>query len=98
LKELLERNGTVAIWHTAALYHLAHAVVLLVLSTRPRARCSVAFWAFAAGIVVFSGSLYLLALTNLKWLGVVTPLGGVSLLAGWLLLALQGFGKEDTKG
>ena len=98
LKELLERNGTLAIWQTAVLYHLAHALVLLVLSTRAGGRCSVAFWFFVAGIAVFSGSLYLLAVTNLKWLGAVTPFGGLSLLAGWLLLAMQGFGKEDTKG
>jgi len=98
LKEVLERNGTLALWHTAVLYHLAHAVVLLVLSARPGARCSAAFWCFVTGVVLFSGSLYLLSLTHLKWLGAVTPLGGVSLLAGWLLLAIQGFEKADAKG
>jgi uncharacterized membrane protein YgdD (TMEM256/DUF423 family) len=86
LKTTLELNGTLAIWQTAALYHLVHAVVLLVLAQRdapPRASVLL----FAAGIVVFSGSLYLLAVTNVKWLGAITPLGGLSLLAGWLSLA-----------
>lgn len=94
LKSVLEQHGTTAIWHTAVLYQLAHAVVLLVLATRPGGRCSRAFWCFVAGIVVFSGSLYLLAATNLHWLGAVTPFGGICLLAGWLLLALKGFEKE----
>jgi len=46
------------------------------------------WWCFLAGIVSFSGSLYLLALTGVHWLGAVTPVGGVSLLAGWLWLAI----------
>ena len=88
LKATLDLHGTVAIWQTAALYHLVHSVVLLVLAQRdapPRP----SFLLFVAGIVIFSGSLYLLALTNVKWLGAITPLGGVSLLAGWLSLAFR---------
>ena len=85
LKATLESYGTAAIWQTAALYHLVHAVVLLVLAQRETPpRGSVLL--FAGGIVIFSGSLYLLAVTNVKWLGAITPLGGVSLLAGWLSL------------
>ena len=88
LKGLLEKNATLAIWQTAALYHLVHAVVLLVLAQKaPVAR--VPFALFGAGIAVFSGSLYTLALTNLKWLGAITPLGGACLLAGWLALILK---------
>jgi uncharacterized membrane protein YgdD (TMEM256/DUF423 family) len=93
LKELLERNGTVAVWQTATLYHLLHAVVLLVIAARlssQAAQPGVAFWLFAAGIVLFSGSLYALAVTNLKPLGAITPIGGLSLLAGWLWLAFKG--------
>ena len=88
LKATLESHGTAAIWQTAALYHLVHSVVLLVLGQRdtpPRA----SYILFAAGIVIFSGSLYLLAVTNVKWLGAITPLGGLSLLAGWLCLAFR---------
>ena len=86
LKAVLEKNGTLAVWQTAALYHLVHAVVLLVLAQRavvPR----VAFALFGTGIVIFSGSLYALAVTNVQWLGAITPLGGLCLLAGWLALA-----------
>ncbi|MCE9608713.1 MAG: DUF423 domain-containing protein [Chthoniobacter sp.] len=86
LKAVLEKNGMLAVWQTAALYHLTHSVVLLALAQRtavPR----VPFAFFGAGILIFSGSLYALALTNLKWLGAITPLGGVCLLSGWLALA-----------
>jgi uncharacterized membrane protein YgdD (TMEM256/DUF423 family) len=82
LKGILEQNQTVEIWKTAALYHLVHAVLLLVLATRkPLLRGP--WWSFFIGILIFSGSLYLLAVTNLKWLGALTPLGGLGLLAGW---------------
>ncbi len=86
LKAVLEKNATLAVWQTAALYHLVHAVVLLVLAEKA-AVARVPFALFGAGIAVFSGSLYALALTNLKWLGAITPLGGACLLAGWLALA-----------
>jgi uncharacterized membrane protein YgdD (TMEM256/DUF423 family) len=81
LKALLAANQTLEVWHTASLYHLLHAVVLLWAAGR-----SLAFRLFACGILVFSGSLYLLAVTGLKWLGAVTPLGGLLLIAGWLAL------------
>lgn len=89
LKDLLERNGTLAIWQTAVLYHLTHAIVLLFLSTRPWKAVSKAFGFFGSGILLFSGSLYLLAITHIKWLGAITPLGGLCLLAGWLILAFK---------
>ena len=88
LKDLLAGNGTAEIWKTASVYHLAHAVVLLLLANwQPLPRR--AFSLFGAGIVVFSGSLYVLAVTNVKWLGAITPLGGLCLLAGWLALAFR---------
>ena len=84
---LLERLGTAQIWQTAVLYHLVHAVVLLVLSGwRPVPRF--AYNLILTGVLIFSGSLYALALTNIKWLGVITPLGGICLLSGWVTLAL----------
>ena len=88
LKPVFDQNGTLAVWQTAALYHLVHAVVLFVLAQRAVV-ARVAFALFGAGIVIFSGSLYALALTNVKWLGAITPLGGLCLLAGWLTLAWQ---------
>jgi uncharacterized membrane protein YgdD (TMEM256/DUF423 family) len=87
LHDLLERNGRLATWETAVLYHVTHAIVLLVIAAVVPFRRN-AWWLMLAGVVVFSGTLYVLALTNVKWLGAITPLGGVSLLAGWLALAL----------
>ncbi len=87
LKPVLLRNQTAAIWETAVFYHLIHAVVLFVLAGRLPLRRG-PWFCFLFGIVVFSGSLYLLALTNQRWLGAVTPVGGISLVGGWLWLAL----------
>jgi uncharacterized membrane protein YgdD (TMEM256/DUF423 family) len=82
LRKLLVDNGTTEIWKTAVFYHLIHAVMLYLLAPR-KPFPKLAWWGFLVGIVIFSGSLYLLAVTNVKWLGVVTPFGGVSLLVGW---------------
>lgn len=86
LKPVLERHGTLATWDTAVLYHAVHAVALLALAARARVP-TVTAWCFVAGIVVFSGSLYVLSVTGIRWLGAVTPLGGVAFLAGWAALA-----------
>jgi uncharacterized membrane protein YgdD (TMEM256/DUF423 family) len=87
LKALLEANHQTGTWQTAAHYHLVHAVVLLVLALRPTVT-RLSFCLFGAGIVIFSGSLYLLAVTNIRWLGAITPIGGACLIAGWLTLAI----------
>lgn len=79
------------VWRTASHYHLAHAIVLLVLAfgfPEPR-QASAAWWSFVGGIAVFSGTLYVLCLTGMKWLGAITPIGGVLLMLGWLLLAFR---------
>ena len=88
LQNTLVQNNTTDIWKTASWYHLLHAVMLFVLGTRQPVRTG-PWLCFFAGILIFSGSLYLLAVTNLKWLGAITPLGGVGLLAGWLWLCLK---------
>lgn len=85
LKNILTTNNTLAIWQTAVLYQLIHAVASLWVAGRNPA--IVGIW--AAGVVVFSGSLYMLALTNIKWLGAITPLGGLLFLAGWLWIILK---------
>jgi uncharacterized membrane protein YgdD (TMEM256/DUF423 family) len=85
MASVLERHDTLAIWETAVFYHLTHTLVLLWLAGRMPFRRG-PYWCLLAGILVFSGSLYLLAGLNLRWLGAVTPLGGVSLLAGWAWL------------
>ena len=79
------------IWKTAVLYHALHALALILFGLfRGRfAATDVAGWAFLAGTLLFSGSLYLLATTGQRWLGAVTPLGGVAFLLGWLILAWQ---------
>jgi uncharacterized membrane protein YgdD (TMEM256/DUF423 family) len=85
LKGTLEANGMTEIWNKAVLYHFIHALALLVLATLPVVSRA-ASGLFVAGIVIFSGSLYLLALTNAKWLGAITPIGGLCFLAGWVCL------------
>jgi len=87
LKDLLARNGTVSIWEKAVFYHFIHTVMLFVLAGRSPLR-SGPWLSFLAGILIFSGSLYLLAITNLKWFGAITPIGGLSFLVGWLWLII----------
>lgn len=85
--------GMREVYRTATEYHLIHAVALLltgIIAERSPSKRSatLAGWLFAAGIVLFSGSLYVLAVTNRPMLGVITPFGGLCLLAGWALLGL----------
>jgi uncharacterized membrane protein YgdD (TMEM256/DUF423 family) len=90
LKDTLAAQGTTATWQTASLYHLVHAPVLLLLALRtPTPRRTM--YLFLAGILLFSGSLYLLCLTKIKPLGAVTPIGGTLLILAWLdLLRTKG--------
>ena len=70
------------------MYHaLALLAVGILLPRAPSPALAVAGWLFVAGTVVFSGSLYVLAVTGQRWLGAVTPLGGAAFIAGWLVLA-----------
>lgn len=85
LKGTLVAHGTVAIWNTAVLYQLIHAVAALWVAGRRPA----IVWIWTAGVVFFSGSLYALALTGFTKLGAITPLGGVLFLAGWVWLILR---------
>lgn len=83
--ELLE------VYKTGMLYHFIHALGLFVVawlsSVSMDPKISWSGWLLLTGIVVFSGSLYMLVWTGQKWLGAITPLGGLSFLAGWLMLA-----------
>lgn len=83
LKDTLAEQGTASTWQTASLYHLLHSPVLLILALQTSIRKRT-FNLFAAGVAVFSGSLYVLCLSNIKSLGAVTPLGGVLLILAWL--------------
>ena len=87
LKAELMVRQTVDIWKTASFYHLTHAILLLGLIHLPRLRKST-FYLFFFGVLLFSGSLYLLALYPLRWLGPITPLGGLLLMSGWLSLLI----------
>jgi uncharacterized membrane protein YgdD (TMEM256/DUF423 family) len=81
-----------AVFETAARYQMYHALALLAVAwvaTRwPGPLPQWAGWLFVAGTVLFSGSLYALALSGVRWLGAITPLGGAAFLAGWICLAL----------
>ena len=83
-------------FQTAVQYQLIHALALLLVSlTMGWLGQSLSFeisaYAFMAGVILFSGSLYGLALTEMRWLGPVTPLGGLCLIVGWLALLVGGF-------
>ena len=88
LKHLLNQNGMAHVWETAVFYHFIHAVMLFVLAERKTVP-AIPWWLFFVGIMLFSGSLYLLAVTNIHWLGIITPAGGLCFLAGWLMLVLK---------
>ena len=87
LESMLEDPSRLDVWETAARYQLVHAVVLLVLASLGRIGLRTLVL-LGAGVAVFSGSLYLLVLTGQSWLGAITPLGGLSLICGWISLGL----------
>ena len=82
-----------AVFETGARYQMYHALALFAVAWAlgQGMRVEAAGWAFTAGIVLFSGSLYALALTGMKQLGFITPFGGLTFLAGWVLLAYRCF-------
>jgi uncharacterized membrane protein YgdD (TMEM256/DUF423 family) len=90
LKERLAPDH-LAIFETGARYQMYHALALLAVawaaSQWPSPGIRASGWCFLAGTFLFSGSLYILALTGVRWLGAITPVGGVAFLAGWILLA-----------
>ncbi|MGC4072441.1 MAG: DUF423 domain-containing protein [Nibricoccus sp.] len=88
-------------WHTAVQYHLIHAVALLALVAfcaskheTHSTKLTVAAWAWLIGVLMFSGSLYLMALGGPRWLGPITPLGGLAFLTGWACLLIP---ERETK-
>ena len=96
LKDILAQNGTAAVWEKAVFYHSIHAIMLFLVAGR-KPFAAGAWWRFLAGILIFSGSLYLLAVTNLKWLGAITPVGGLSFLVGWAWLFWSAARKSGEK-
>jgi uncharacterized membrane protein YgdD (TMEM256/DUF423 family) len=92
LRERLDAYS-LGIWEKAVFYHFVHALGMLLVSLLPRTQtfpsgsASNVCWLLAGGILIFSGSLYVLALTGVRTLGMITPIGGLAFIAGWLLLA-----------
>jgi uncharacterized membrane protein YgdD (TMEM256/DUF423 family) len=84
---------SMGIWEKAVFYQFVHSLGMLLISMLPRTQtfpaesASNVCWLLAIGVLVFSGSLYALALTGVRTLGAITPIGGVAFIAGWLLLA-----------
>jgi uncharacterized membrane protein YgdD (TMEM256/DUF423 family) len=87
LRSTIESHGMLDVWNKAVLYHFIHAIALFVLALCA-ATSRGAWWFFFAGIILFSGSLYTMALTNVRSLGAITPLGGLCFLAGWAWLMI----------
>ncbi len=82
-----------SVYHTGSQYHFYHALALLALAALASrvpemTELRWAGWLFTAGIVLFSGSLYLLAVTGTRWLGAITPIGGLAFIAGWVAVVL----------
>ncbi len=83
------------VFDTGVRYQMLHALALVALAALagrwPGGAWGAAGWLFVAGTVLFSGSLYALALTGIRWLGAVTPFGGVAFLVGWVVVAVTGW-------
>jgi uncharacterized membrane protein YgdD (TMEM256/DUF423 family) len=76
-------------WQTAVQYQLWHALALLALAALRPPRAGIIAWLLGGGASIFSGSLYLMALTGARWLGAITPIGGLAMILGWLLFAWE---------
>jgi uncharacterized membrane protein YgdD (TMEM256/DUF423 family) len=92
LKHALDTD-MLAVYHTAVDYQFFHSIGLIIIGVlnkiSPRNRLTLAAWTMLAGIILFSGSLYVLSATGIKWLGMITPIGGICFLAAWLVLVLS---------
>jgi uncharacterized membrane protein YgdD (TMEM256/DUF423 family) len=108
LKPLLLERGLLDAWHTGVLYHLVHAVAMMAVSLKPAADATgaplpragllrTACGCWLAGIILFSGSLYLIAGLGLRHLGLITPLGGLALLAGWVCIMAAGWKPSNSR-
>ena len=93
LKPALVLSGRYDTFETAVRYHFYHAIGLLLIGILqhqfPDRPLSLAGYLLLAGVLVFSGSLYVLSLANLPWMGAVAPVGGTLMIAGWFVLAWQ---------
>ena len=93
LEPVLETYNRVETFETAVKYHFYHTLAILLVGIliafgKGNKLLKASVWSFLVGILIFSGSLYILSVTNITWLGAVTPLGGLAFIAGWILLAV----------
>ena len=92
LQDLLLKNGTLAAFQTGVHYHFYHTLAMLMIGILtkffPHKLLRISSACMFLGVIFFSGSLYLLGITNVKILGAITPIGGVGFIAGWITLAL----------
>lgn len=92
LKSRLEANGNLATYNTAVQYQFYHTLALLVIgllmAKYSNQWLSTSSYFIIGGMIIFSGTLYLLAVTNIKWLGAITPIGGLGLIIGWACLII----------
>jgi uncharacterized membrane protein YgdD (TMEM256/DUF423 family) len=85
-------------WETAVRYQMWHALALMILAVLPLRRIGWSALLMGAGTLIFSGTLYAMALTDLRWLGAVTPLGGLLMIAGWAALAYAALVEKRDRG
>ena len=92
LKDIFDEYGK-SIYEKAVLYHMFHTMAILMVGLidkiQPEMQLSLAGWAFILGIILFSGSLYILSVTGIKLLGMITPIGGGLFIIGWVMLLLK---------
>ena len=92
-KEVLTASNRLGTYETAVQYQMYHALALVFTGFMalyfPKTDFSWVAFSFLFGVIIFSGSLYILCATGIKWLGAITPIGGLGFLAGWLLLAFK---------
>ncbi|MDE5076112.1 MAG: DUF423 domain-containing protein [Trichodesmium sp. St5_bin2_1] len=86
--DIFQTGARLQVYHSLALLMVA---LLLIIEEPPQSLMVVAGYAFITGIVIFSGSLYALSITGIKWLGAITPIGGVVLIVGWSCMAIAGW-------
>ena len=86
--DIFQTGARLQMYHSLALLMVA---LLLIIEEPPQSLMAVAGYAFITGIVIFSGSLYALSITGIKWLGAITPIGGVVLIVGWSCMAIAGW-------
>ena len=92
LKDSLDEYGQ-SIYNKAVLYQMFHGIGILVVSIISNSfnelNFSIVIWLFTIGVLIFSGSLYMLAITKAKWFGMITPIGGSLFIVGWLILIIK---------